>query len=374
MAFFGSIILAALPAIIVSACGDDDDDDDNSTQGNDTSGDDDATGDDDVTADDDDDVTADDDDDVTGDDDGMPNPASEKCEEDGYTLEIREDETGGQYGVCIFGDGTECEEWDYYRGECAPGDCVIAEDCTAVGDDDNDATEDGSCHEIDIYCNFDGDCCEGGFCDVDGYCSPVPDDDDASIDDDATIDDDLTGDDDAGIPNPASEKCEEDGYTLEMREDENGGQYGVCIFGDGTECEEWSYFRGECAPGDCEVWEECDIVGPGGKAVLIEAAFGECSDATNAPPEGVIVTVNGNVIAVDDLVDENCCALLSVDFEEAGENLVFTELSDPEAPPCDCMCQFPMHAEVQVEPGAYLVQVFGFFGGEPKYEEAVTVE
>jgi len=52
---------------------------------------------------------------------GMPNPASVYCEEQGYTLEIRTDESGGQYGVCVFPDGSECEEWAFFRGECGPG-------------------------------------------------------------------------------------------------------------------------------------------------------------------------------------------------------------------------------------------------------------
>ena len=51
---------------------------------------------------------------------GLPNPASVHCEEQGYTLEMRE-ETGGTVGYCIFPDGTECEEWAFYRGECEPG-------------------------------------------------------------------------------------------------------------------------------------------------------------------------------------------------------------------------------------------------------------
>jgi putative hemolysin len=55
-----------------------------------------------------------------------------------------------------------------------------------------------------------------------------------------------------GLANPASVNCEEQGYTLEMRTDENG-TYGVCIFPDGSECEEWAYFRGECEPGAEEV-------------------------------------------------------------------------------------------------------------------------
>lgn len=50
----------------------------------------------------------------------------------------------------------------------------------------------------------------------------------------------------AGIANPASVYCEKLGFTLEIRTDAEGGQYGVCIFNDGNECEEWKFFRGEC--------------------------------------------------------------------------------------------------------------------------------
>ncbi len=48
----------------------------------------------------------------------LANPASVYCEEQGYTLEIRTDKDGGQYGVCILPDGAECDEWAFYRGEC----------------------------------------------------------------------------------------------------------------------------------------------------------------------------------------------------------------------------------------------------------------
>lgn len=50
----------------------------------------------------------------------MPNPASVYCEENGGTVEFRQDASGGVRGVCVFPDGSECEEWAYYRGECSP--------------------------------------------------------------------------------------------------------------------------------------------------------------------------------------------------------------------------------------------------------------
>jgi putative hemolysin len=53
---------------------------------------------------------------------GLPNPASVYCEEQGGALEILTDDEGGQYGVCRFDDGSACEEWAFFRGECAPGD------------------------------------------------------------------------------------------------------------------------------------------------------------------------------------------------------------------------------------------------------------
>ena len=59
----------------------------------------------------------------------------------------------------------------------------------------------------------------------------------------------IIGTGDVNIANPASVYCEKQGYTLEARVDSEGNQYGVCIFPDGSECDEWAYFRGECAPG-----------------------------------------------------------------------------------------------------------------------------
>jgi putative hemolysin len=52
----------------------------------------------------------------------LPNPASQFCEEQGGRLEIRTGADGSQSGVCVFPDGSECDEWAYYRGECQPGE------------------------------------------------------------------------------------------------------------------------------------------------------------------------------------------------------------------------------------------------------------
>ncbi len=56
----------------------------------------------------------------------------------------------------------------------------------------------------------------------------------------------------AGIANPASEYCVAHGGQVEIRTAADGSQAGYCIFPDGSECEEWAYFRGECTPGGCD--------------------------------------------------------------------------------------------------------------------------
>ncbi len=121
---------------------------------------------------------------------GMPNPASVHCEEHGGTLDMRDAEEG-QYGVCVFPDGSECDEWAFFRGECDPGDNANPTEAV-IGAEPAEAV--------------------------------------------------------IGMPNPASVYCEEHGGTLDMRDSEEG-QYGVCVFPDGGECEEWAFFRGECSSG-----------------------------------------------------------------------------------------------------------------------------
>lgn len=51
----------------------------------------------------------------------MPNPASAYCEQQGFKSEIRTAADGSQTGYCIFPDGSECDEWAYFRSECESG-------------------------------------------------------------------------------------------------------------------------------------------------------------------------------------------------------------------------------------------------------------
>ncbi len=53
----------------------------------------------------------------------------------------------------------------------------------------------------------------------------------------------------AGLANPASVSCIDNGGTLAIKNNADGSQYGMCTFQNGTSCEEWALFRNEgCKP------------------------------------------------------------------------------------------------------------------------------
>jgi putative hemolysin len=81
----------------------------------------------------------------------------------------------------------------------------------------------------------------------------------------------------AGMPNPASVYCEQEGNTLEIHTAADGSQSGVCVFPDGSTCDEWAYFRGECGPTPAttvEATTEASGGGPGGSGGTEENGSG----------------------------------------------------------------------------------------------------
>ena len=48
----------------------------------------------------------------------LANPASEYCVGHGGTLRIEHRPDGGEYGVCVFTDNYQCEEWALLWGDC----------------------------------------------------------------------------------------------------------------------------------------------------------------------------------------------------------------------------------------------------------------
>lgn len=56
----------------------------------------------------------------------------------------------------------------------------------------------------------------------------------------------------AKIANPASTNCINKGGKIENRKSKNG-EYGVCLFEDNRQCEEWSLLRGQCPEGGVKI-------------------------------------------------------------------------------------------------------------------------
>ena len=55
---------------------------------------------------------------------------------------------------------------------------------------------------------------------------------------------------------PDGAYCEENGGEMEYRYAEEGGQYALCVFhdGTGTACDSWAFYRGECDKGSTPIF------------------------------------------------------------------------------------------------------------------------
>jgi putative hemolysin len=160
----------------------------------------------------------------------LVNPATANCEEKGYRSKIVTTTDGSQYGVCIFPDGSECEEWAFFRGQCGP-----------------------------------------------------------------TPEKPSTGSNGSEIANPASANCVQKGYRLDLRTDTNGNQIGVCVFPDKSECEEWAFFRGECAPasGATATPNSSQIANPASANCVKKGGKVDIRTAADGSQSGVCVFPNG---------------------------------------------------------------------------------
>lgn len=63
----------------------------------------------------------------------------------------------------------------------------------------------------------------------------------------------ITSTSQTNLANPASTNCLKEGGTLIIKKRGDGGEYGVCDFGDNRQCEEWALFRGDCLQGGIKV-------------------------------------------------------------------------------------------------------------------------
>jgi putative hemolysin len=127
----------------------------------------------------------------------MANPASQNCVKVGGTLDIRTRSDGSQYGVCLFEDNRQCEEWALLRGDCPEGGlkitgyvtpaaqfCAITGGQYAVTGNSNTDQEQGTCtfkdgQTCDVWEYYAGTCVpsaatpEATYDDPFAYCAAV---------------------------------------------------------------------------------------------------------------------------------------------------------------------------------------------------------
>lgn len=178
---------------------------------------------------------------------GMPNPASKHCAESGGKVDIR-DEQNGQVGYCVFNDGSECEEWAYFRGECKEGDKKSQNNNQNNNSNNNNENNRSNNASKDEAANF----------------------------------------------------CEKSGGKIQTQTKTlNGKDYGTydaCIFTDNLQCEDWALFHGYCPKTGVK------ITGYDNDQEIYCAVLGAQVDMKNK----LCKFSNGAECKLDDLYTNNC--------------------------------------------------------------------
>ncbi len=97
-----------------------------------------------------------------------------------------------------------------------------------------------------------------------------------------------------GMSNPAAIYCKDLGYDYRMSTAADGSEQGICVFPDGSSCEEWSFLNGECGSkySYCAKQGYKEVAKHGGHGSL-SRDYAECVNANN----------NQELGAVDDMMD-----------------------------------------------------------------------
>ncbi len=96
--------------------------------------------------------------------------------------------------------------------------------------------------------------------------------------------------DGAGLANPAAVYCQDKGYATEIRTAADGSQSGVCKFPDGSECDEWAFFRGECGPGTSVPRPPSATLPPaepGGENKVVEITRAQLAEQLGVDPSAI---------------------------------------------------------------------------------------
>ena len=111
-------------------------------------------------------------------------------------------------------------------------------------------------------------------------------------------------DSNVGIANPASTNCINKGGILKIQKGGGGGEYGICVFKDNRQCEEWALFREECPIGGKKI---TGYVTPAAQFCVITGGSYNVTGQTNTDKEQGTCTFNsGNICDVWDYYNGKC--------------------------------------------------------------------
>lgn len=124
----------------------------------------------------------------------------------------------------------------------------------------------------------------------------------------------------AAIANPASENCIAQGGTLSIQKRGDGGEYGICMFEDNRQCEEWALMHGDCPIGGLKV---TGYVTPAAQYCVITGGEYEITGSSNTDQEqGTCTFKNGKTCDVWAYFNGECDA--TADAEPSSYDDPFT--------------------------------------------------
>lgn len=144
----------------------------------------------------------------------------------------------------------------------------------------------------------------------------------------------LTDDEDVGNPlivgmgDPSAANCEEKGYTTETLYSTDGGQYGLCLFGDDKACDTWAYYREECDESNPILSSYCEE--NGGELTSRSVDWGTVEGVS--PAEYQVCTIDGMECVENDYYSNNC---MSEEDAATDEPTSTVGMPDPSATGCE---------------------------------------
>ena len=170
--------------------------------------------------------------------------------------------------------------------------------------------------------------------------------------------------------NPASENCIKQGGTLSIQTRGDGGQYGICMFEDNKQCEEWAMLRGECPVGGIKV---TGYVTPAAQYCAITGGTYAVTGNPTTPNEtGTCTFKNGQTCDAGAYYNGTCSSTSGSQTPTAGEPASVTGDYTGQAPAADAIGRVLALSLIHDKTAALTTQYIG--KGAPMVESGIWTQ